>query len=192
MRKKRDKPTHLGIEPECKPPLCMESGTPPRDTGAGSENPSFSGYAPGSRARILGTTTQQGGIMQHTIARGASFLCAVALLAAAATPASAAGPPPGKGLTTFGTYTCEGGLGEVDLVGPRGDKAASVFTSTGEHLNLLSLEIVGSFEGNPVDISKTYGQKSALTTFTCTQHFADEEDQTIIDVTLLVGLVPPQ
>lgn len=128
--------------------------------------------------------------MQRTIARGASFLCAVALLAAVATPASAAGPPPGKGLATFGTYTCGDGLGEVDLVGPSGDKAASVYTTTGEHLNLLSLEITGTFEGNPVDISKTYGQKSALTTFTCTQHF--EEDQNIIDVTLVVGLVPPE
>lgn len=128
--------------------------------------------------------------MQRTIARGASFLCAVALLAAVATPASAAGPPPGKGLVTFGTYTCGDGLGEVDLVGPSGDKAASVYTTTGEHLNLLSLEITGTFEGNPVDISKTYGQKSALTTFTCTQHF--EEDQNIIDVTLVVGLVPPE
>jgi hypothetical protein len=127
--------------------------------------------------------------MQRTIARGASFLCAIALLATVATPASAAVPPPANGLATFGAYTCDG-LGEVELFGPSGDKAASVFTSTGEHLNLLSLEITGTFEGNPVGISKTYGQKSALTTFTCTQHF--EEDQTIIDVTLVVGLVPPQ
>ena len=127
--------------------------------------------------------------MQHTIARGASFLCAVALLAAAATPASAAGPPTGKGLVTFGTYTCDG-LGEVDLVGPRGDKAASVYTTTGEHLNLLSLDITGTFEGNPFEFSKTYGRKSGLTTFTCIQHFA--EDETIIDVTLIVGLVPPE
>ena len=128
--------------------------------------------------------------MQRTIARGASFLCAVALLAAVATPASAAEPPPGKGLATFGTYTCGDGLGEVDLVGPSGDKAASVYTTTGEHLNLLSLEITGTFEGTPFELSKTYGQKSALTTFTCTQHF--EEDQNVIDVTLVVGLVPPE
>lgn len=127
--------------------------------------------------------------MQHTIARGAAFLCAVALLAAAATPASAAGPPPGQGLATFGTYTCDG-LGEVDLVGPSGDKAASVYTTTGEHLNLLSLDITGTFEGKSFDFSKTYGRKSGLTTFTCTQHFA--EDETIIDITLLVGLVPPE
>jgi hypothetical protein len=76
------------------------------------------------------------------------------------------------------------------LVGPSGDKAASVYTTTGEHLNLFSLEISGTFDGNPVDISKTYGQKSGLTTFTCTQHF--EEDQNVIDVTLVVGLVPPE
>jgi hypothetical protein len=120
----------------------------------------------------------------------ASLMVAAGLSVAVAAPASAAGPPPGKGLATFGTFTCGGGLGEVDLVGPSGDKAASVYTTTGEHLNLLSLEITGTFEGNPVDISKTYGQKSALTTFTCTQHF--EEDQNIIDVTLVVGLVPPQ
>jgi hypothetical protein len=127
--------------------------------------------------------------MQRRVARGASFLCAVALLAAAATPASAAGPPPGRGLATFGTFTCDG-LGEVDLVGPSGDKAASVYTTTGEHLNLLSLDIAGTFEGNPVEVSKTYGQKSGLTTFRCTQHF--EEDQNIIDITLVVGLVPPE
>jgi hypothetical protein len=126
--------------------------------------------------------------MQRTIARGASFLCAVALSAAAATPASAAGPPAGKGLATFGTYTCDG-LGEVDLVGPSGDKAASIYTTAGDHLNLLSLEITGTFEGAPFEFSKTYGQKSALTSFKCTQHF--EEDQTNIDVTLVVGLVPP-
>ena len=128
--------------------------------------------------------------MRRTIARGAFLLCAVTLLAVAATTASAAGPPPGKGLATFGTYTCGGGLGEVDLVGPSGDKAASVYTTSGEHLNLLSLEITGTFDGNPVDISKTYGQKSALSTFTCTQHF--EEDENVIDVTLVVGLVPPE
>jgi hypothetical protein len=122
--------------------------------------------------------------------RGVLLLCAVTLLAVAATSASAAGPPPGQGLATFGTFTCGGGLGEVDLVGPNGDKAASVYTTTGEHLNLFSLEISGTFDGNPVDISKTYGQKSGLTTFTCTQHF--EEDQNVIDVTLVVGLVPPE
>jgi hypothetical protein len=131
--------------------------------------------------------------MQRTIARGASFLCAVALLAAVATPASAAAPPQGQGLVDFGTYTC-GGLGDVDLVGPRGLKAASGWTITGEtaeHISLLSLKIIGTdFDGNPFDIEQTYGKKSALTTFTCTQHF--EEDGAIVDVTAVAGVVPPQ
>ena len=127
--------------------------------------------------------------MQRTIGRRALLLCAVALCVVAATPASAAGPPPGQGLATFGTFSCDG-LGEVDLVGPSGDKAASVYTTSGEHLNLLSLEITGIFEGQPFEFSKTYGGKSGLTTFTCSQHF--EEDQTIIDVALVVGLVPPE
>jgi hypothetical protein len=127
--------------------------------------------------------------MQRTIARGALVLSAVALLAAAATPASAAGPPAGKGLATFGTYTCDG-LGEVDLVGPSGEKAASVYTTAGEHFNLLSLEITGTFDDQPFDFSKTYGRKSALTAFTCTQHF--EDDHSSIDVTLVAGLVPPE
>ena len=126
--------------------------------------------------------------MQRTIARGALCLGVVALLAAAATPASAAGAPPGHGLNMFGTYTCEG-LGVVDLVGPRGDKAASVFTTTGEHFNGLSLDVSGIFDGSPFAFSKTYGQKSGLTTFTCTQHF--EGDNAIVDVTLVVGIVPP-
>jgi hypothetical protein len=52
--------------------------------------------------------------------------------------------------------------------------------------------LTGTFEGNTVDISQTYGQKSGLTTFTCTQNFEDPEDQTSIHITLLVGLVPPE
>jgi hypothetical protein len=127
--------------------------------------------------------------MKRTIARAVSSVCTVVLLAAAVSPASAAGPP-GQGLVEFGTFNCEG-LGDVDLFGPRGFKAASVFTTTGEHLNLLSLEISGTdFDGNPVDFSKTYGKKSGLTTFTCTQHF--EEGLANLDITSVVALVPPQ
>ena len=127
--------------------------------------------------------------MQRTIARGASFLCAVALLAAAATPASAAEPPPGQGLVSFGTWTCDG-LGDVELVGPRGDKAASGYTATGIHEISFSLDVHGTFEGDSVDFSKIYGQKSALTPFTCTQHVVDVD--TDITLTLVVGLAPPQ
>ena len=126
--------------------------------------------------------------MKRTIARAVSSVCAVALLAAAASPASAAGPP-GKGLVEFGPWTCEG-LGEVELFGPRGFKAASVFTTTGLHLNLLSLEVTGTdFDGNTVDFSKTYGQKSGHTTFTCTQHVEGGLEN--LDFTAVLGLVPP-
>ena len=127
--------------------------------------------------------------MQRTIARGVSFLGAVALLAVAATPASAAGPPPGQGLVSFGTWTCDG-LGPVELVGPRGDKAASGYTANGEHLISFSLDVHGTFEGDAVDFSKTYGQKSPLTPFTCTLHIVDVD--TDITSTLVVGLAPPQ
>jgi hypothetical protein len=128
--------------------------------------------------------------MKRTIAVAVSSLCAVALLAAAASPASAAAPPPGKGLVDFGTFTCEG-LGDVTVIAPRGPKAAAGFTTTGQHIALISLEITGTdFDGNPADFSKTYGQKSALTAITCTQHF--EEGQANLDITAVVGLVPPQ
>lgn len=117
--------------------------------------------------------------MKRTIARAVSSVCAVVLLAAAASPASAAAPP-GQGLVEFGTFKCEG-LGEVELFGARGFKASSVFTTTSQHLTLISLDISGAFE-----FSKTYGQKSGLTTFTCTQSEGG------VDITSVVGLVPPK
>ena len=114
----------------------------------------------------------------------ASMVVAAGLVAAVAAPASAAGPPPGKGLVSFGTWNCDG-LGPVELVGPRGDKAASGYTA-GMHEISFSLDVHGIFEGETIDFSKTYGQKSALTPFTCT--FVDGD----VTTTLVVGLVPPQ
>ena len=120
----------------------------------------------------------------------ASMAVAAGLIAAVAAPASAAGLPPGQGLVSFGTWNCDG-LGDVELVGPRGEKAASGYiTATGEHLISFSLDVHGTFEGELVDFSKTYGQKSALTPFTCTVHEVDVD--TDITTTLVVGLVPPQ
>src|SRR5918994_2109834 len=133
------------------------------------------------------TTRQaQGGSMKRKMALAASSLCAVALLAAAATPAPAAAPP-GKGLVEFGTFTCEG-LGEVSVFGPRGPKAASSFATTGEHVVLLSLEITGTdpVTGEPIDFSKTYGTGAGLTPVTCTQDFDGGS------ATAVVALVPPQ
>ena len=118
----------------------------------------------------------------------ASMVVAAGLVAAVAAPASAAEPPPGKGLVSFGTWTCDG-LGDVELVGPRGEKAASGYTA-GMHEISFSLDVHGTFEGDAVDFSKTYGQKSALTPFTCTQHVVDVD--TDITLTLVVGLAPPQ
>ena len=130
----------------------------------------------------------KGANMKRKMALAASSLCAVALLAAAASPASAA--PQGKGLVQFGTFTCEG-LGDVDLFGPRGPKAATAFLSSGQHAVAFSLEIVGTDgEGNPIDFFKTYGKRSGLTAFTCTQHF--EDGQAIVDITVVLGLVPPE
>ena len=114
----------------------------------------------------------------------ASMMVAAGLVAAVAAPASAAGPPPGKGLVSFGTWNCDG-LGEVELVGPRGEKAASGYMA-GMHEISFSLDVHGIFEGETIDFSKTYGQKSALTPFTCTVVDTD------VTTTLVVGLVPPQ
>ena len=115
--------------------------------------------------------------MQRTIARGALFLCAVGFLAAAATPASAAGPPPGtdwprSGLTTA-TASGRSTWSDQAVTRPLRSTRPPASTST-----LLSLDITGTFDGNPFDFSKTYGQKSGLTTFTCTQHF--EADQGLL------------
>ena len=118
----------------------------------------------------------------------ASMVVAAGLIAAVAAPASAAGPPPGQGLVSFGTWTCDG-LGPVELVGPRGEKAASGYTA-GMHEISFSLDVHGIFEGDAVDFSKTYGQKSALTPFTCTLQIVDVD--TDVTTTLVVGLVPPQ
>ena len=122
---------------------------------------------------------------------GATLMVAAGLATAVAAPASAAGPPPGKGLVSFGPWDC-GALGEVELVGPRGDKAASGYTATGEHIISFSLDIHGTFEGEAIDFSKTYGQRSPLTPFTCIQHAEDSQEGTNITLTLVVGLVPPQ
>jgi hypothetical protein len=130
--------------------------------------------------------------MRRIRVAAASMVVAAGLIAAVAAPASAAGLPPGQGLVSFGTWNCDG-LGPVELVGPRGDKAASGYiTATGQHEISFSLDIHGIFEGESFDFSKTYGQRSALTPFTCTQHVVDEEEGTNITLTLVAGFVPPK
>jgi hypothetical protein len=123
--------------------------------------------------------------MKRWIALGSAALCSVALLAATAGPASAA--PQGNGLVDFGTFTCEG-FGDVSVFGPRGPQAATAFATTGQHIVVVSLEIAGTdpVTGEPIDFSKTYGQRSGLTSFTCTQDFGG------VSATAVVALVPPQ
>ena len=115
---------------------------------------------------------------------------ALGLVALTAGPASAS-VPGGQGLESFGTVTCEG-LGDVDVFGPRGEGASTAFTSTGEHVVLVSFS--GTFtttEGEVFEFSQTYGTKAGLTTFTCTQHF-EEPGEGTGDITAVVALVPPQ
>jgi hypothetical protein len=123
--------------------------------------------------------------MKRKTALAASSLCAVALLGAAATPATAV--PQGKGLVEMGSFTCEG-FGDVDVFGPRGQGAATSFSTSGLHAVLVSIEITGTdpMTGEPIDFSKTYGQRSGLTRVTCTQDFEGGS------ATAVVALVPPQ
>ena len=122
--------------------------------------------------------------------RRLSLLAALTLtvFVAAAAP-STAKVPNGQGLVDFGVFNCEG-IGQVSVFGPRGFKAASSFTTTGQHVVLLSLSITGTEGGEPFSFSKSYGQKEGLTPFTCTQHV--EEDGFTSDATAVVALVPPR
>jgi hypothetical protein len=124
--------------------------------------------------------------MKRSIAVAASALSIAALLAVAAAPSSAK-VPNGQGLVDFGVFNCEG-VGDVSVFGPRGPKAASSFTTTGEHVVLLSLSITGTdpVTGEPIDFSKTYGTGAGLTPVTCTQDFDGGS------ATAVVALVPPQ
>jgi hypothetical protein len=111
-----------------------------------------------------------------------------ASMAAAAGPA-AANLPKGAGLISFGTLTCEG-FGDVEVIGPRADTAATGFTTTGVHAVLVSISVVGTDpDGNPFTQSKSYGAKAGLTPLTCTSHF--DGPQGTGDVTSIVGIVPP-
>jgi hypothetical protein len=112
---------------------------------------------------------------------------ALAVLAAAAGPSSA-NVPKGHGLVQLGVVTCEG-IGEVSIVGPRGEASTTLFTTTGQHGVLVSFTVTGTEDGEPFFFSETFGQKVGLTTVTCTQHF--EEDGATVDITAVVALVPP-
>jgi hypothetical protein len=133
---------------------------------------------------------QIGGEMKRWIAIASTMLGVIAVMAAAAVPASAR-VPGGKGLVSFGTVTCEGDVGEAELFGPRGPKAPTGFTDTGLHLIATRLTVTfDPFEGDPETFSKSYGKKTAMTTFTCTQDFVEEEGTGHLEIT--VAVLPPR
>ena len=113
----------------------------------------------------------------------------VGLLGFAAAPAGA-NVPMGKGLANFGTVSCEG-IGAVDVFGPRGEGAATAFTTTGQHVVVQSFSATFTdTEGNVFSFSKSFGTKAGLTTFTCTQHL-EEPGEGSGDISAVVALVPP-
>jgi hypothetical protein len=124
--------------------------------------------------------------MRHLIA---VLSIALVLLALGVAPAGA-NLPQGKGLESFGTVSCEG-LGMVDVFGPRGEGAATAFSTTGVHVVLQTFSVTFTdTEGNVFSFSKSFGTKAGLTTFTCTQHF-EEPGEGTGDLTAVVAIVPP-
>jgi hypothetical protein len=112
------------------------------------------------------------------------------LLAITAGPA-VANAPRGQGLVSLGDYNCEG-FGTVSVFGPRGNDAPTAFTTDGQHVVAVSISATFTdLEGNVFTFSKSFGAKTGLTTFTCTQHF-EEPGEGSGDVTVVVALVPPQ
>ena len=132
--------------------------------------------------------------MRRRIRLVGAMLFAVALIAVAAAPASAR-IPGAKGLVSFGKLTCEGGIGPVEVIGPRGPKAASgyLLISRETTVHVVSTQLTVTFDpvdGDPEIFSKSYGNKTAMTAFTCTQEFGDEEGTGLLEVT--VAIVPPR
>ena len=124
--------------------------------------------------------------MRRWIAVVGVALAAIALGAGSAS----ANAPRGQGLVDFGVVTCEG-IGDVSVFGPRGELAATSFTTTGQHVVLQSINVTfTATTGEVFTFSKTYGAMAGLTTFTCTQHF-EEPGEGTGDITAVVALVPP-
>ena len=126
--------------------------------------------------------------MKRRIAQASAMvLCAVALIAVVAVPASAK-VPGGQGLESFGFATCEGLSEQVEIFGPPADAAPTgYFIETGQHLVATRFELTIDDE---VVFSKDFGKKAGLTTFECKQTFDEPEGTGVFTVT--VAVVPPQ
>ena len=97
--------------------------------------------------------------------------------------------PEGHGLQDFGVFNCPGG--DVTVYGGSGVKAAKAFTTAGDQVLLLSIDITGTTPGGePFEFSKTYGRRTGLGgEVTCTQHF--EDGLATSDIVVTVVPVPP-
>ena len=116
-----------------------------------------------------------------------ALLCTVALMAVAAVPASAS-VPGGQGLATFGLFDCGDPLGEVEVFGAPAVSASNAYLidteGTGPHVVATRFEFKSA--AGEVFFEKNFGQKTGLTTFTCTQ-----TGELFGDVfTLTVAIVP--
>jgi hypothetical protein len=123
--------------------------------------------------------------MKRRIVGGALGLT---ILALTALPAGAK-VPQGQGLVSFGEVECEG-LGTVSVFGPRAEGAATAFATSGEHVVLQSFDVTFTDTEGAITtlFSQTFGTKSGLTTFVCTQHF--EEPGGTGEITAIVAIVP--
>ena len=130
--------------------------------------------------------------MKRRIILAGTTMCVVVITALAAGPSSA-GTPPGNGLASFGTVTCDG-IGEAELVGPRGPKAGSGYLVIGEeahHVLATHLEVAFTdLEGTTTVVEKSFGRKVPYEPFTCTQEFDTPDGSGVATPTL--AFVPPR
>jgi hypothetical protein len=128
--------------------------------------------------------------MRRRIALASATLSAVALIAVAAGPASAS-VPGGQGLESFGFADC-GSLGQVEVFGAPALQASTFYLIIPEEpgLHAVATRFEVAFDGEVV-VSKSFGEKAGLTTFTCTQPFEDPDEGAGV-LTLTVAVVPPQ
>lgn len=99
-----------------------------------------------------------------------SAMCTVALTAVAAVPAPAH-VPGGQGLTSFGLADCGEPLRVVEIFGPPAEPAPTGYPidaeGSGPHVVATRFELRSA--GGEVLFSKSFGKKTGLTTFNCTQ-----------------------
>ena len=126
---------------------------------------------------------------RRTAQLGAMVLCAVALVAVAAVPASAK-VPGGHGLIFFSPVICDHDLGLVDLFGPPAPQGTSGYLIADEEtgLHAIATRFELTVDGDLV-FEQNFGKKAGLTTLTCTATFDGPEGLAVF--TLTAAVVPP-